>query len=204
MLDPKSVLITGASGGLGSALARAYATHGRHLFLGDVDGDKLAKLCDECNELGAVAHGRVVDVTEKEAMEAWIAEADGTAALDLVIANAGISHGNLRREETAEQIRAVFAVNLDGTLNTVLPALPLLRTREEGSNRDHGFACLRPGFPSLALLLCVQGRGSGLGTGPSGSRPQGRRVCLCHYSGIRQDADDGRKSVRHAVAARGR
>jgi len=147
MLDPKSVLITGASGGIGSALARAYARPGRHLFLGDVDGDKLAKLCDECNELGAFAHGRVVDVTEKETMEAWIAEADGTAALDLVIANAGISHGNLRREETAEQIRAVFAVNLDGTLNTVLPALPLLRTRKRGQIAIMGsLACVR-GFP---------------------------------------------------------
>ncbi|MBI5250046.1 MAG: SDR family NAD(P)-dependent oxidoreductase [Desulfomonile tiedjei] len=147
MVDPKSVLITGASGGIGSALAKAYAKPDRHLFLGDVDSDKLARVCDICNELGAVSHGHEVDVTNREAMENWIAEADGTAALDLVIANAGISHGNLRREETEEQIRAVFAVNLEGTLNTVLPALPMFRTRKRGQIAIMGSMAGVRGFP---------------------------------------------------------
>lgn len=147
MLDPKSVLITGASGGIGSALARAYARPGRHLFLGDVNREKLDQLCDACNESGAVAAGRVVDVTDRDDMKSWIEEADGTAALDLVIANAGISHGNLNHEETEEQTRAVFAVNLDGTLNTILPVLPPMRSRKRGQVAIMGsLACVR-GFP---------------------------------------------------------
>jgi short-subunit dehydrogenase len=132
MRDPRSILITGAAGGLGSALARAYAEPGVHLFLSDVDGEKLEGLCASCKDLGAAASGCVIDVTNKTAMEAWIAEADQVRPLDLVIANAGISHGNLRKEETADQIRAVFAVNIDGTLNTVLPVLPLFRERKRG------------------------------------------------------------------------
>ncbi len=63
-------------------------------------------------------HNKAVDVTDKTAMEDWISEADAISPLDLVVANAGVSYGNLVDEETAEQIRAVFAVNLDGMLNT--------------------------------------------------------------------------------------
>ncbi len=129
---PKAILITGAAGGIGQALAKAYAAPGIHLFLGDLELPELDKLCAECGELGASAHGCVVDVTDKAAMEQWIADADTVSPLDLVIANAGISHGNAVQEETADQIRAVFAVNLDGMLNTVLPALPLLRERKRG------------------------------------------------------------------------
>ncbi len=130
--NPKAILITGAAGGIGQALARAYAAPGIHLFLGDLELPKLDKLCVECGDLGASAHSCIVDVTDKAAMEQWITQADNVSPLDLVIANAGISHGNAEEEETADQIRAVFAVNLDGMLNTVLPALPLFRQRKSG------------------------------------------------------------------------
>ena len=132
MINPKAVLITGAAGGIGSALARAYAAPGVHLFLGDTSAGGLENLCPSCANSGAIVHNSAVDVTDKATMEAWVAEADAISPLDLVIANAGISHGNLEDEETPEEIRAVFAVNLDGMLNTVLPALPRLRSRRKG------------------------------------------------------------------------
>jgi NADP-dependent 3-hydroxy acid dehydrogenase YdfG len=132
MPDPKSILITGAAGGLGGALARAYAAPGVHLFLGDLKSPKLDGLCVQCGELGATAHGKVVDVRDRASMDGWIAEADDIYPLELVIANAGISHGNLPNEESADEIREVFGVNLDGMLNTVLPVLPMLRLRKRG------------------------------------------------------------------------
>ena len=132
MIDPKAILITGAAGGIGSALARVYAVPGVSLFLGDSDPGGFENLCPKCTDLGATVYNSRVDVTDKAAMEDWIAEADAISPLDLVIANAGISHGNLVEEETADQIRAVFAVNLEGMLNTVLPVLPRLRDRKRG------------------------------------------------------------------------
>lgn len=132
MRDPKSILITGVAGGIGSALARAYAAPGVHLFMGDVSTRRLDDVCAACVGLGASVERRVVDVRDRPAMEAWINDADKLSPLDLVIANAGISHGNAIREETPEEARDVFAVNMDGTLNTVLPILPRMRERKRG------------------------------------------------------------------------
>lgn len=129
---PTSILITGAAGGIGSALTRAYAAPGTHLFLGDLDGRRLEALTDVCRTMGATAAGTVVDVTDRNAMAAWIAEADAVQPLDLVIALAGISRGSVQQEETLEQVRAVFAVNLDGMLNTIEPILPRMRKRQRG------------------------------------------------------------------------
>jgi NADP-dependent 3-hydroxy acid dehydrogenase YdfG len=129
---PTSILITGAAGGIGSALTRAYAAPGNHLFLGDLDARRLEALAEACRSLGATVAGAVVDVTDRNAMAAWITEADAVKPLDLVIVLAGISHGTAQQEETPEEIRAVFAVNLDGMLNTIEPFLPRMRERQRG------------------------------------------------------------------------
>lgn len=132
MHEPKSILITGAGRGIGTALARAYADTDVHLFLGDIHAERLASVCSSLGQFSSTIHGRVIDITDRAAMEDWIAEAESIKPLDLVIANAAISHGNKVREETEDQIRAVFAVNLDGTLNTILPALRRFRERKQG------------------------------------------------------------------------
>lgn len=132
MRDPKSILITGAGKGIGAALARAYAEKGVSLFLCDINKLRLDEVCETCSGLGANVYGVQLSVADRSGMEAWINETDSMRPLELVIANAGISHGNLPDEETADQIREVFDVNLNGTLNTVLPALSLLRKRKRG------------------------------------------------------------------------
>jgi NADP-dependent 3-hydroxy acid dehydrogenase YdfG len=127
-----SILITGAAGGIGAAVAKAYAAPGVHLFLGDIQAENLETLVSQCRTLGAQTWGTLVDVTHREAMAAWITEADRIRPLDLVIALAGISRGTFSREESPAEIREVFAVNLEGMLNTIEPVLPLFRQREKG------------------------------------------------------------------------
>ena len=113
-------------------MARAYAAPGMHLFLGDLNPDRIEVLTAACRALGATVDSRMVDVTDRRGMASWIEGADARQPLDLAISLAGISHGSARREETVDQVRAVFAVNLDGMLNTIEPALALMRKRRRG------------------------------------------------------------------------
>lgn len=127
MISPTSVAITGASSGLGAALALAYAEPGRRLLLAARDGVRLNAVADRCRAAGAGVSTHEIDVTDRAAMEAWIAAAGAPSRLDLVIVNAGISGGSGGvGEEPAEQARRIFAVNVDGVINTVLPAIPLM------------------------------------------------------------------------------
>lgn len=132
MSEALSILITGAAGGIGTALAKAYAAPGVHLFLGDIEAEPLESLAAQCRALDAQTWSTVVDVTNREAMATWITQSHHIRPLDLIIALAGISCGTFSREEAPEETRAVFAINLDGMLNTVEPAIPLFRLRGRG------------------------------------------------------------------------
>lgn len=131
-MRPASILITGASSGLGRALAEAYAAPGVALFLGGRDVARLDAVAAACRDKGAVAYPAGIDVTDRDAMAAWVDHAEGVAPLDLVIANAGISGGTGGVSDTAERDRRIFAVNVEGVMNTVLPALPPMRARRRG------------------------------------------------------------------------
>lgn len=122
----KRVLLTGASSGIGRALALALAAPGVSLHLGGRDVARLEAVAALCRSRGAVALPHVAHITDRAAMEAWIV---GAGPLDLVIANAGISGGTAGAMESEAQIRAIFATNLDGMLNTVLPAMRAMATQ---------------------------------------------------------------------------
>jgi NADP-dependent 3-hydroxy acid dehydrogenase YdfG len=133
MHAPKSILITGASSGIGAALAAAYAAPGITLFLGGRDEARLAEVAGDCASKGASVHTCRIDVTDRAGTERWVAEADALAPLDLAIANAGISLGTGDGgPEPAEQVRRLYAVNVDGVMNTILPSLERMRPRRSG------------------------------------------------------------------------
>lgn len=132
MKDPRAVLITGATSGIGRALAYEYARPGVTLSLCGRDAERLADVACTCRDAGAAVDSRVVDVTDAAALRGWIEAADAAAPLDLVIANAGISGGSAGGGEDADAARRIFAVNMDGVINTVLPAIVPMRERGSG------------------------------------------------------------------------
>jgi short-subunit dehydrogenase len=127
-----SVLITGASSGIGAALAEVYAKPNAALWLTGRNAARLEAVASLCRAHGAEVATRAIDVTDREAMAAWVAECDSARPLDLLIANAGISAGTggVPKEhgiESPRQAQRIFAVNVDGVFNTVEPAVPLMR-----------------------------------------------------------------------------
>lgn len=136
---PHGALITGASSGLGAALAEALARPGAVLHLGGRDADRLEAVAARCRKLGAQVHPRAIDITDRDATAAWIAGAAGLGRLDLVIANAGIS-GGVGRDgiEPPAQTRAVFDTNLLGALGTIVAAAERMRAQPVGPDGLRG------------------------------------------------------------------
>ncbi len=128
----RSILITGASSGIGAALAEEFAAQGVHLVLGGRSIERLAAVSQACRTRGAEVETTALDVVDRAAVAEWIAAADHRHPLDLVVANAGVSGGTLKGTETEDQARRIFAVNIDGVLNTVFPILPAMQARRSG------------------------------------------------------------------------
>jgi len=147
----RSVLITGASSGIGRALAEAVAAPGVSLHLSGRDAARLAEVEASCAARGAVARPRALDVRDQEAMREWISTA---GPLDLVVANAGVSAGTGGRTEPPAQARAVFDTNVGGVLNTVLPALDAMAAQPPGPDGVRGRIAV---IASVAAFVGVGG-----------------------------------------------
>ncbi|OAN51437.1 short-chain dehydrogenase [Paramagnetospirillum marisnigri] len=132
MSRPVSILITGASSGLGAGLARFYAASGVTLHLSGRDPVRLERTASDCRASGAEVIATLVDVGDAAATRAWVEASEAHRPLDLAIANAGISAGTHGGGESADQIRAIFAVNVDGVINTVMPAVAAMTERRRG------------------------------------------------------------------------
>jgi len=138
MRKPKSVLITGASSGIGEALALSYAAPGVFLALTGRDAARTDGVAAACRAKGATVLAATVDAADAAAMAAFLARADAERPLDLVVANAGISAGTGGKGESGEQARRIFRVNVEGVINAVAPAVErmLAKPRPEGAPAD--------------------------------------------------------------------
>lgn len=131
---PLSILITGASSGIGEHVALGYAKEGSILFLCGRSKKRLEEVKESCEEKGATVYANVLDVTHRDQMKSWIEECDTTHPLDIVIANAGISAGmGKRKTEPQDQIEEIIGINVLGVTHTIMPAIPLMQKRKRGS-----------------------------------------------------------------------
>ena len=143
----QSILITGASSGIGAALAESFAAKGVRLVLGGRSTERLAAIAQTCRQRGADVEATALDVVDRIAAAEWITAADRRQPLDLVIANAGVSGGTLKGAENEDQARRIFAINIDGVLNTVYPILPAMLERRHGQIGIMASLAAYRGFP---------------------------------------------------------
>ncbi len=128
-----SIVITGASSGIGEALALDYAVPGNALALTGRDAGRLEGVAAACRARGATVVAETIDVVERERLAAWLQAFDDAHPVDLVIANAGISIDKDNSSlDDFSIIRKTMDVNIGGVLNTVEPLLSRMTARGRG------------------------------------------------------------------------
>lgn len=127
------ICITGASSGIGAALAQYYAQPGTTLALIARNDDQLLAIAGKCQAKGAVVHKYSADVTDLEAMRRCAADLFGRVeGVDLVIANAGIRGEEDLDCQNTQIAEEVMRVNYFGVINTFSPFIRPLKARGHG------------------------------------------------------------------------
>ena len=126
-LDGKVALITGASYGIGFAIAKGMAEAGATIVFNDINQDLVNKGLASYKEIGIEAHGYVCDVTNEEAVGAFIAQVEKEVGnINILVNNAGIIMRIPMVEMTAAQFRKVIDIDLNGPFimsKAVIPSM---------------------------------------------------------------------------------
>lgn len=127
--DHGAVWLTGASAGIGKAVALKLAEEGWTVYVTARSEDKLAQMAEGSN-------GRIIpapgDVTDPDAMAAIVARIEEAHGLALAILNAGVYIPMPARDFTVEDAKKHFDVNLQGVVNGLVPAMQAMLAKNTG------------------------------------------------------------------------
>ena len=131
LLEGRVSLVTGASRGIGLAIARALAEHGAHVVLAARDEARLAEAVAGIAAAGGKAEALVLDVADRGSVEAGIARLLSVhGRIDHLVNNAGVARDNLLLRMKDEEWQQVLATNLTGVfLCTQAVLKPMLKQR---------------------------------------------------------------------------
>ena len=130
----KNIIITGASSGLGKALAIEYANKDTTLFLTGRNQSRLCITANACIKKGAKVFYKPINIKDREKLKNWINDINNDYRIDLVIANCGISGGTSKQNiENSEQVYDIFDTNIYGVLNTILPVINIMKKQKSGN-----------------------------------------------------------------------
>lgn len=133
-MDFKSIVITGASSGIGAALAQQLAAPGRYIGLLGRSLQRLESVASACRQKGADCSIGAFDVRNLDAVTSFLTSFDRDHPIDLLIANAGILGGRHADEEVenGDTARAVLEINLLAPVDAIHVILPAMRKRGSG------------------------------------------------------------------------
>lgn len=175
---PRCIVISGASRGLGAALAERFAAPGVALRLVARGAEGLAATAARCTAKGAEVETAALDVRDGAALAARLLAWDAARPVDCVIANAGISRGIAPDGawEGLDGATAQASVNLLGAMHLVEPLLPAMRERRAGRIAlIASVAAYRglpdaPGYAASKAGLRIYGEGLRAALAPRGLR----------------------------------
>ncbi|MBA4696392.1 MAG: SDR family NAD(P)-dependent oxidoreductase [Legionella sp.] len=132
--NPKTVLITGATGSIGSALALIYAAQGQTLILLGRKQSVLNNVAAQCEQKGARVISYASDIQNNQAVMDWLKLISQTELLDLVIVNAGVNT-HVKSDGSPEEwpeVETLVKTNILAAMATVHGVLPVMRRRKKG------------------------------------------------------------------------
>ena len=182
-LKGKVALITGASYGIGFAIAAAYAAAGAVIVFNDIKQELVDKGLAAYKEAGIQAHGYVCDVTDEAAVQAMVAQIKtDVGGIDILVNNAGIIKRIPMLEMTAEQFRQVIDVDLNAPFIVSKAVIPGMIEKghgkiinicsmmsELGRETVSAYAAAKGGLKMLTRNICAEYGGANIqcnGIGP--------------------------------------
>ncbi len=169
-LEGKIALVTGASYGIGFAIASAYAEAGATICFNDINQELVDKGLAAYEALGIKAHGYVCDVTDEDAVTALVAEIEKeVGSIDILVNNAGIIKRIPMHEMSAKDFRQVIDIDLNGPFivsKAVLPGMMAKRSgkiinicsmmSELGRETVSAYAAAKGGLKMLTRNICSE------------------------------------------------
>jgi NADP-dependent 3-hydroxy acid dehydrogenase YdfG len=129
----KVVLITGASSGIGEATARTLAANGHQVVLGARRTERLEKIAAGIRERGGVAEYRMLDVADRDDVNAFVAFArEKFKRVDVIFNNAGVMPVSPMNALKVDEWDRIIDVNVKGVLNGIAAVLPLMESQGSG------------------------------------------------------------------------
>lgn len=133
-LSGRAALVTGAAGGIGSAVAKALADAGAAVLVTDVDKDAAAAVAEQISESGGRAESAALDVSDRESADAAAAQAAALAdgKLHILVNNAGVTRPAMFEKTSQESFRLLFDIHVMGAFNCTQAAIPHIPTDGTG------------------------------------------------------------------------
>ena len=161
-LKGKRAIVTGGSKGIGRRCADIFADEGAHVAICARNAGEVEAMVAGLRAKGVTAHGAALDVSDKAALEAWVAEAaEALGGIDIVVPNVSA----LDMGDTEEAWRHEFEIDLMHTVRTVNAAMPYLEKSDAPSivvissvsGREVDFTSPAYGATKAALIHYAQG-----------------------------------------------
>jgi NADP-dependent 3-hydroxy acid dehydrogenase YdfG len=151
------VAITGASSGIGEAVARRLAAAGAAVVLGARRAERLAALAAEVEAAGGRAAAVPTDVTRREDVVRLVAAAtERFGRLDVLVNNAGLMPLSPLRDRKVDEWDRMVDVNLRGTLHGIAAALPVFDAQQSGHFVNVSSVADRGVFPTAAVYCATK------------------------------------------------
>jgi short-subunit dehydrogenase len=195
----RSILITGASSGIGRALALEYARPGVSLALIGRNKDRLAAAAASARGRGAEVEIGLLDVRDQARLALWIVERNARRPFDLAVANAGITTGLAPSaiREDPQAVRAVLGANLIGVLNTVEPLIAPMCARGRGQLAFVGSMAGLRGLPYAPAYSAAKAAVHAYAESLRGRlEPRGVRVSLIIAGFVKTPLNEGIEAVK--------